>query len=257
MKKLGSVRSCCGLLGVLLCGCGLLDAATDGNSPPQAQVSDLQLRKSPALSLLAAYYCPRIIDDPIARLACAVTLGAPPPTQSLGFQFGLGITAHNPNNVPVPALDVLVALTLFPGAGAQSLGAICLSLCGADDPSCTGAPRPGACQAGGARTLADYAAQVPGLIAAVASGQAQEALRRSTPAAGGDVRLDLAFDLGLQQALDVFQQVALRYVQDYLAGRQASLDVPVSAEGTLFVKLPLLGVVGVGYGPIQATWHIN
>lgn len=66
---------------------------------------------------LGAYYCPIVIENQIARLSCAIVLGSPPPRDRLVFEFGTTITVANPNNIPIPALDVLLALKLFPRSG--------------------------------------------------------------------------------------------------------------------------------------------
>jgi hypothetical protein len=234
---------------------------TPGGTPavaPTIQTSEPQLRRSPSVQLLAAYYCPQVVDNPIVRIGCAAALGPVPGPDQLSFEFGLTVMAKNPNNIPIPALDVLLALTLFQGQDAEGLGAICVSLCGQADPNCNGAPRPGACSAKGQgiRTLDDFASRIPGLIAGLATGQVQDELRKSTIAAGGDLRVDLTFAMGIDQALRVIQKVARRFVDDFMNGRQSDLAIPVSASGTVFVQLPAIGPVGVGFGPIASTWQI-
>lgn len=247
-----------------LSSCSLLDELanldTQGTTtPPTVTASALQLKSRPTITQLAAYYCPVVIDDVIVRLGCAAILGSPPPTSALTFVFGVNIQIHNPNNIPVPALDILLALRLFDGQATEALGAICMSMCGSADPTCDGSPKPGACQSSQSdiRNLDDFAARIPSLIADIVTGKAEQELRKSTIAAGGDVKLDLAFVLGLDQALRVFQKTALTYVMDMLSGRNASLSVPVSAEGSVFFNLPVVGRLGVGYGPLKTTWQID
>lgn len=225
---------------------------------PEVRVGTLQLRHGPSIGELASYYCPRVIDDPLIAVGCAVALGAPPPKTRLAFEFGITLNLHNPNDIPVPTADVLLALTLFEGRDAEALGAICVSLCGTDNPQCDGTPRPGACELrqDDILTLEDLIYAIPGLIYDIASGQAAEELRESTILAGGDISLDLAFVLGIDQALEVFQKTALAYVEDELDGRTGSLAIPVSAAGTVFFDLPVLGRLGVGYGPFGTTWNV-
>ncbi|MCS6912720.1 MAG: hypothetical protein RMK29_21560 [Myxococcales bacterium] len=229
--------------------------------PPTVQVSLPQLRRAPNLLALAAYYCPQILDNPIARMGCSVTLGPPPPPEQLAFEFGLTITAKNPNDIPIPALDILLALTLFQGQEAEGLGALCVSLCGQADPSCTGAPRPGACTSSqqDIRRIEDFAARIPGLLAGLVSGQTslEQELRKSTIAARGDLRLDLAFRLGVEQMLRIVQKVARRFTEGLLKGQELALDIPVAAQGTVFVELPVVGRLGVGFGPLQTSWRID
>src|SRR5262249_23108339 len=146
----------------------------------------------------------------------------------------------------------------FQGQDAEGLGAICVSLCGESEPSCTGAPKPGACTATNRdiRTLDDFAQRIPGLIAGIASGQALEGLRKSTIVAGGDLKVDLTFTMGVDQALRVIQKTARRFVDDMMAGRANELSIPVAAQGTVFVQIPAVGRLGVGFGPVASTWQI-
>jgi len=225
---------------------------------PEVRVGALELRHGPSLGDLAAYFCPRVIGDPLVAVGCAVALGAPPARSHLAFELGITLNLHNPNDIPVPTADVLLALSLFEGQQAEALGAICVSLCGTDNPDCDGTPRPGACELrqDDILTLDDLVQALPGLIEDLASGQAAEELRSSTLLAGGDLSLDLAFVLGIDQALSVFEKTALTYVEDELAGRTGSLAIPVSASGTVFFDLPVLGRLGVGYGPFGTTWQV-
>lgn len=240
--------------------CGLLDELTStpgGETPPAVQASQLQLRKRPSITQLASYYCPIVITDPMLRLGC---LFLPQVTMAdLAFQFGINITIHNPNNIPVPALDVLLGIKLFDGQATEALGAICVSLCGSMDPTCNGTPKPGACLSSQTdiRNLDDFSARIPQLISDIVSGNALQELRKSTIAAGGDVQLNLTFDLGLTQAISVFEKTAQAYVTTLLSGGTPSLSVPVAAEGSVYFSLPVLGRLGVGYGPITTTWQID
>jgi len=246
-----------------LSGCDQFLQSLPGDTTPElkpdVQVGALELRDEPSLGQLGAYYCPKVIDDAFVALGCSVALGSPPPKSQLVFEFGVVVNIHNPNDIPVPALDVLLALTLFDqDADAQALGAICVSLCGTDDLGCDGTPRPGACEAQGddVRSIEDFIARIPDLIGKIASGQAAQELAKSTIAAGGDVSIDLAFDLGVDQALTVFEKTALAYVQALLNGRNATLTVPVRADGTVYFRLPVLGRIGVDFGPFRTSWQI-
>ncbi len=263
-RGLETVRSLSALLLIpfllVLSSCELLEALEQNvENPPTVSASALQMTRRPSLTQLAAYYCPTVITDSTLRLLCAITLGSPPPTSQLAFHFGIHILITNPNNVPVPALDVLLALRLFDGQQAEALGAICLSMCGAADPTCTGQAKPGACTSSQSdiRTLNDFQARIPQLISDLVTGKAEQELRKSTIAAGGNVNLDLAFVLGLDQALGVFQKVAVNFVTDLLNGKNPTLAVPVEAEGTVFFELKPVGRFGVGYGPLRTTWNID
>lgn len=249
------------LVAALTSGCEALRyglGSASSEQLPTVTAGSLGLRRAPALRDLAAWMCPRVITDPILRLGCTAAFGAVPPNSRLVFEFGLPLTVRNPNNFPVPAADVLVGLTLFEGEAAQSVGATCLSFCAQGDTSCTGAPRPGACEArnGDILTMRDFVQAVPRLVSDIVTGRAAAALRQSTFAAGGDVSLDLSYQLGVEQALGLIQRSARGWVETQLRNRSGELRIPVSARGTLFVHLPVLGRVGVGYGPVRSAWRV-
>ncbi|MGM0577021.1 MAG: hypothetical protein ACQEXJ_14950 [Myxococcota bacterium] len=249
-------------LATLPLGCPLLegvDGSILGTVAPEVSSSEPELRTAPALADLGAYYCPQLLDSPAARFTCSAALGEPPPAEDLVFEFGVALTMQNPNDVPIPALDVLLGLTLFDGQDAESLGAICVSTCGEDDPECDGSPRPGACETSqtDVASLDDFADRLPGLVADLAGGQAIDELRDSTIAAGGDLTMDLTFELGVDQALSVFRKTAQTWVEDFVAGRDAALAVPVTGEGSVFFDVPSLGQIAVGYGPISGTWNLQ
>ncbi|MCO4764132.1 MAG: hypothetical protein KC502_21655 [Myxococcales bacterium] len=260
------------LCGSALGGCELLApvaiAALDPDASitapemlvPEVEASDLILRKRPPLTKLAAYYCPKVVSGTVGTIGCTVGLGSPPPKDTLRFDFGMAVSIKNPNDVPVPALDVLVAVTLFPGVKAEELGAMCVSLCGADDLKCDGKPRPGACTIDGTRvkSVDDFLEKrLPNLIEGLITGEVQEELKKSTIAAGGDVKLDLRFTMGVDQALTVFQRTALDWVDQFLDGKDPVLKVPVSAQGSVFFDVPVLGQLKVDYGPLSTEWVIE
>jgi hypothetical protein len=208
---------------------------------------------------LAAYYCPLVINDPILKTTCTAVLGAPPAKSQLGFEFSVDLQISNPNDVPIPALDVLLALSLFSAQDTQGLGSTCISLCGADSPGCTGAPKPGACTSSqpDIHTIAEFASGVPDLIDSINSGDTGDALSQSLIPAGGDVNLNLAFNLGVDAALGVIQKTAATFVTGLLKNTPVPLSIPVSVQGAVFVQLPVGGRIGVNFGPVQSTWTIN
>lgn len=248
----------CALVNQVLTGAGGAGGAARAIIP-SVQPGQPSLVRSPSLQSLAAYYCPNVVQDQIVRLGCTVALGAPPPRDQMVFEFGVPLTIKNPNNVPIPALDVLLALKLFPGQNSEGLGSVCVTLCGANSGVCTGTPQPGACQASnaGIRNLSDFVSAIPGLIAGLSNGSIQNELRKSLIPAGGDVHLNLVFPLGIDQALRLIQNVAAPIVTQ-LARRQGSggLEIPVAAEGTVFVNMPVVGKQGIPFGPLTTSWKV-
>lgn len=249
---------------MFLTGCPLLNSSTGetvvDNLRPDVDASELQLRHGPSLEELAAHYCPDLFGDPITGAICAELFGLPPHPSRLAFEFGIVVTIDNPNDVPIPALDVLVALTLFEERDSEALGAICVSLCGQDDPECDGSPREGACESTeeDITSIEDFVNRLPGLIEDIATGEALEEIRKGTIAAGGNVQLDLAFTLGIEQALSVFEKVLVQFVDEYVAGnRETKVEIPVAAVGSVFVRVPALGRVGINWGPLESSWVID
>src|SRR4051812_5007207 len=113
-----AIRSLLPLLLAGLCGCaelGTLGLGPQGPGgaqqravAPTIETTPPQLRRAPNIMMLAAYYCPAVIDNPIARMACGTVLGPQPRPEQLAFEFGVTVTAHNPNDIPIPALDILL-----------------------------------------------------------------------------------------------------------------------------------------------------
>ncbi|MDP6943262.1 MAG: hypothetical protein QF464_03860, partial [Myxococcota bacterium] len=211
--------------------CGQLEMESTGCQesvdPPEVSVTHLSLVDAPDPQGLAANFCADHFGV-LGMAACEAALGSPPPPSDLGFTFGLGLTMSNPEDVPVPATDVLVELTLFDD-DAAALGSVCVSLCGADDPDCDGSPKPGACDREGAIDTLDEAAEVvPALISGIATGETLDELKKSSVPAGGDVTLELAFDLGIDEALDVIGAASDRFMDDAISGSDLSIAIPVT-----------------------------
>jgi len=225
---------------------------------PEVRADGLRLTRQPSLRALGRYFCPRVITGTAGKLSCGLVLGSPPPAAELAFEFGVNVHVHNPNDIPIPALDLLISLNLFDARDTARLGSMCVSMCGRDSPTCNGTPRPGACTVNGRRigNARDLVSALPGLIAGIVTGKTQQELRKRQILAGGDVHLDLRFKMGIQQALGVLQTVARRYVEQLLSKQQTALDIPVSARGAVYFEIPTLGTIAVDWGPLKQNWRI-
>ena len=227
---------------------------------PNVTLETPTLVRGPSLLDLAAYYCPTLIDDPIVSVTCALTLGSPPPKSNLEFEFSIPLRIKNPNDIPVPAVDVLVAMTVFEGAQAEEVGALCISMCTEENPNCDGKPSsPDACKddEDTINSVEEFEQRLPGLISDVLTGKAIEEIKKWDVPQGGDINLNLTFTLGVDPAIAVFEKVALQYVEALLAGRSTRMEVPISARGSVFFKLPVAGKIGVEYGPAEGVWVID
>ncbi len=76
-------------------------------------------------------------------MICQGLFGARPNPAAMAVTFDIQLRIANPNHIPIPLASVLAAATVFPAASNEKLGAICLSLCPAGTPGCTGIPAPG------------------------------------------------------------------------------------------------------------------
>lgn len=223
---------------------------------PEVSVTHLSLLDAPEPKALAANYCADYFGL-IGQIGCEAALGGAPSKSDLGFTFGVGLTMSNPVDVPVPATDVLIELTLFDD-DAAALGSVCVTLCGAGNPNCDGSPKPGACDtSGGIDSWGEAAAAVPSLISGIATGELGDDLQKSSVPAGGDVNLGLAFTLGIDAALDVIGGAADRFMDDAVLGGDLGIAIPVVVSGEVFFDVPSAGRVGVPFGPFESTWQVQ
>ena len=75
------------------------------------------------------YFCTRVAPPIICQI-----FGQLPTREDLQFQFTTDLDFQNPNQIPLPLVEILAGFTVFPqAAGEHNLGAVCLNLC--EDPS--------------------------------------------------------------------------------------------------------------------------
>ncbi len=242
---------------------GLTGQASALHAEPEVDVASPELRSAPDIWALTAWFCPIVFEGPLGSITCTAAVGSVPDDEELNFELGVGVTIANPNDVPIPTLDLLLSLTMFDGADAEAVGSVCVAMCPADAADCDGKPDPDGCKEPSLilNQLDDYVASpdaVVGLIDGIASGESLDALRDGAElVAAGDVHLDLTFSLGVDQALSIIETTAEGWVDDALNGQVPSLDIPVSIDGTVFFDMPAAGRLGVDFGPVQASWLIE
>ena len=140
-------------------------------SPPTVTATPMQLVRYPNMNQLGAY-CPAVITDRIARLGCTVALGPPPPQDQLLCSSSERRSRCNPITSRFPALDVAAGAEAVHRAGGGGLGASVHQHVRGAGPKLHRSARPAHGMAGGPgiRTLNDFVAAVPGLIAGLATG---------------------------------------------------------------------------------------
>ncbi len=248
-------------LSAQLASCNVLQLASWGQgsplfTPPDLAVGDVALVSSPPLSALARWYCPELIGTG-GSLACSALFGAAPSPSELSFVFTVPIEVTNPNAFPLPALEALVALTLFPATTDRTLGAVCVSFCG-HDATCDALPDAGTCASSEPelRDAADFANAAFRLLTLAVTDQAPE-LVLPTIEARGTRRLTLALSIDAGTLLDLLAgEVASRW-SDFLSERAVALHVPYAVEGSLWLVVEGLGRMGVGFGPVEGEWNVK
>jgi hypothetical protein len=248
-------------------GCGLLANFPPGPTladftPPQVTFMGATLAQAPSQRALAAYYCPLLVNVPFggAALLCNGLFGPPPVPAALATAFDLRFKVANPNRIPLPVASVLAAVTVFPGAGNQQLGAVCLQLC-AEGPGCTPRDTTAACTSSSRdiRSLSDFANAAPGLLIAtglaLANGE-MPSFNAPALAAGAETEVIARFSFGPTQLLAALQALAAQSAGELRAGRLPTLMIPYRVEGTVWFDAGSIGRIAVPYGPLAGTWTL-
>jgi len=221
--------------------------------PPKVTVVEVSLMGYPPAEVIARALCPRVAPMPV----CLV-LGGVPGAAQLKISFGVHLDFTNENSVPLPLVEALVAFTAFPGAaGAQNLGAVCLSFC--DDPAgCP--PRPDACTGGGPeiRTVNDFAAASAGFLVALAAGQERaENLKIRTLQPNGTTRVTVALELDPQQVIALVGTLGNDAIAQVKRGQVPRFVIPYQVEGSAWVTIESFGKIAAGFGPFTGQWVIQ
>lgn len=256
---------------VALPGCELLGSLTGdlpGGEPTFAPLVHLpdqeaRLTQYPGLSALAKYSCQRLLGSGLC-----LAFGAPPSRESLEFRFQVVFRIENPNRVPVPATELLVALHLWPGEGFGEFGGVCTTLC---KPGAAGCPIPAGLECSDQptdvrdlETFLEAALRGAILLAwDLATGQdPQDRLAASTVAPGATLDLAFTFRIGIEPMLKLIQTAASDILVQVLQTGGGELTIPYAVAGKLWFQVPYLGRVAVGIGPFGAppdpplTWKV-
>jgi hypothetical protein len=240
-----------------LTGCDQLQDALN-LKVPTGELNRVDLARSPTVDQLASWGCFEYVGSDTCSL-----LGFQKPKKSdMQFSFDLVFDLHNPNaNVAIPLVDLLLGFTAF---GDQNLGSVCLSFCDPDDAECVPQSNAeGACHAKGADDIEqpeDLIPTVDDLLTlaqdVTADGTIDNGAWRTIPGKE-TVESHVQFDLGIDTFLGLADDLLNDAADDLLSGRQIKVDVPYTAEGSLFFDIPDLGRKGIGFGPFADTWTIK
>jgi hypothetical protein len=238
--------------------------AAGGLTPPVVVYQGATLVQAPSQRRLAAYFCPDVVPAPFgfsggAALLCQGLFGGRPGVAEMEVAFDLSFKVKNPNQIPLPLGDVLTAVTAFPSATNQRLGAACVHLCAPGQAGCTPQPDATSCQASSrdVRSLADFQNAAVNFIVtrgiAAATGQP---LTFTAPSVSAASELDVVvrFSFGPGPLLETLRQLASQSVNELKAGRPVTFAIPFNLEGTVWFDGGSFGRLAVGYGPASGTF---
>jgi len=232
-----------------------------GIQPPTLTFQGATLARAPSAAQLAAYYCPDVAQVPFggAAMVCQGLFGGRPDPASMSVSFDVHFQATNPNQVPLPLSSLLAAVTVFPAAGNQRLGAACVSFCAPDSPGCVAGPDPNACQSSARdiHSLADYAAAAAPLLAVAGlEGDAGQVPSMLAPKVAGGGNLDVTARMTLQpgELLSVLRQLAVQSADELKRGHTPTFAIPYRLEGTVWFDAGAAGRVAVPWGPTEGTF---
>ncbi|MFL5303562.1 MAG: hypothetical protein ACJ8F1_00035 [Polyangia bacterium] len=231
--------------------------------PPALAFQGVTLARAPAPTQLAAYYCPDVVSAPLgsAGMICQGLFGGRPAPDAMAVDFDVHFKVTNPNQIPLPLGSLLAAVTVFPAASNQRLGAACVSFCAPDNPACAGGSDPNACQASSRdiHSLSDYAAAAaPLLVVAGLSGSASQVPSLLAPkvAAGADLAVVARMSLQPSELLAVMRQLASQSVDELKRGHAPTFVIPYRLEGTVWFDAGAAGRVAVPWGPTDGTFTL-
>jgi hypothetical protein len=231
---------------------------------PKVTFTGATLVQSPSSRTYASYYCPEVVQAPFGTqgLVCEQFFGPRPAPAALQVAFDLHFHVANPNQVPVPLASALAAATVFPAAGNEKLGALCISLCPPDVAGCVGGPQPGACEASSrdVRSMADFVDRsLPSLLisAGVALANGQPPTFTLPPlVAASELDVTVRYAFGPEQLLGIMRDLAQQSVGELKQGHLPTFTIPYSLEGTVFFDAGSIGRLAVGWGPVTGTWQL-
>jgi hypothetical protein len=179
----------------------------------------------------------------------------------MAVSFDVRFRVTNPNQVPLPLSSLLAAVTVFPAAGNQRLGAACVSFCSPDSPGCTAGPDPNACQSSShdIRSFADYAAAAAPLLGiAGVKGDASQVPSLLAPkvVAGGNLEVTARMSLEPAELLAVLRQLAIQSADDLKRGHLPTFAIPYRLEGTVWFDVGAAGRVAVPWGPTEGIFTL-
>ena len=228
---------------------------------PDALLDRIDLLEAPGAMKLARYACHQWVGS---ASVCEAAVGSKPKKSNMRFSFDVVFELNNPNkNFPIPLVEMLLAMNVYPDDTNQDLGAVCVSFCDAGDESCTpDADAQTACDLSSATqvdTVSDVVPSVDDMIelaSDVANGETDNSYEFQYIPKGGSTEAHVQLDLNIDVMLTVMETLLYEAAEDALAGRNVKIKVPHESEGNVFFNAPELGRYAVGFGPFEDTWNL-
>lgn len=243
-------------------GSGYTDSVVPFVEDPEVAVGEVHLTESPSIARLGAYYCPMLYDSILVDQVCSAALGTPPLETELQFRFTLPLVVKNPNSFPIPAVEVLTAITVFPKTTSHELAALCVTFCENGDLSCQGG-------ADACRSTEPEVNSVDDFVAAAANymwlyienevaGTVPPELRIKTIPANGEATIHLTFSLSPEPLLELLEVAFTDEIDTLVAGQSEDvwITIPYAVEGGIWFVVENFGKFGINFGPIEGEWSI-
>ncbi len=234
----------------------LLEDIANGVDAPDAQLDRVDLIHAPSVDELMNWQC---LDAFGSGGLCTIAgLDDKPKDKDLTYSFDLVFNLSNPNEtIPIPLVEALLGMNVHDD---QNLGAVCVSFCDPDQDDCAPARNAeGACQAKKADDVKEPADLIPTVedLIGITEGVLEDGLDNGDwrwIEGGESVEAHLRFDLFADSMLDLADEVLMDALNDVLDGNKVQVEIPYSADGTVFFDVPQLGRKGIGFGPAENTW---
>jgi hypothetical protein len=226
---------------------------------PKVTSGEAELVKYPSLQKLGAHYCPLVFGDPITVGLCAYALGDVPSDTELIFRFQLPLYVENTNSFPLPAVELLTALSVFPGEDRKQLAAICVSFCEEGDVACL-EQADGTCSSDEPEisTIDDFVDAALNFITlyienTVAGEVPPELKVKLIPPNTNGVVL-VTFDLAPEPLLEALEIAFTNHLEEVVDGEEVTIKIPYDVEGAIWFVVENFGRFGINYGPIEGEW---
>lgn len=261
-RSLSRLALLAGLAGLAACPAagipGLPGAGGMGPPPkPEISVSAVVLESQPTNKMLAAFYCNQAVTG-LAAMGCRV-FGSVPTKADLRFTFKVELEAKNPATIPMPVVSALIAFAAYPdAAGAQNLGAVCVSMC--EDPNnCPQVADACASDEPEIHGMKDFGNAAAGFLinAALTGGASLDTLRIPMVPAGGSLKFVAGLTLDIDQMLALLQRLGGDVIGDVKAGRSPSFTIPWAVEGSVWVRFEGFGRIGAAFPRQTGAWALR